>query len=88
MLVQGIPTVSRAVITQLDSAEAKKLGKPPGGPTRYKLLVEGYDLLRVMGTPGVNPKHTRSNHVIEVHETLGVEAARSVIQSELEKTYG
>jgi hypothetical protein len=33
--------------------------------------VEGYDLLRVMGTPGVKSRKTRSNHIIEMAETLG-----------------
>jgi hypothetical protein len=58
------------------------------GAKKFKMLVEGYDLLRVMGTPGVNARRTRSNHVIEVLETLGVEAARVMIMVELAKTYG
>jgi hypothetical protein len=37
VIVQGIPTVNRAVITQADE-------KGPGGAAVFKLLVEGYDL--------------------------------------------
>jgi DNA-directed RNA polymerase III subunit RPC1 len=40
-----------------------------------------------MGTPGVNFKLSKSNHIIEMLETLGVEASRLVIQSELHRTY-
>eukprot|EP01138_Halocafeteria_seosinensis_P010093 gb/GECG01010307.1/.p1 GENE.gb/GECG01010307.1/~~gb/GECG01010307.1/.p1 ORF type:complete len:1523 (+),score=185.46 gb/GECG01010307.1/:1-4569(+) len=72
----GIPTVNRAVITKNESGD------------RYKLLVEGYDLLKVMGTPGIVGTQTKSNHIIEIQETLGIEAARAMIISELNKTYG
>jgi hypothetical protein len=41
VIVQGIPTVSRAVITKEDGKDAKGNYKP-----KYKLLVEGDDLLR------------------------------------------
>jgi DNA-directed RNA polymerase III subunit RPC1 len=112
--VQGIPSVARAVITEDDSPAAKAKVAGSGGKA-YKLLVEGYDLLAVMGTLGVQvrmgiwdswiPKSvipnnardrvipicqarsTRSNHVIEMAATLGIEAARVVIQVELARTY-
>lgn len=63
----GIPSVNRAVITKDESGE------------RYKLLVEGYSLLKVMGTPGIVGTKTRSNHVIEIQNTLGIEAARNMV---------
>lgn len=61
---QGIPSVARAVITEDDSAAARKaaaarVAAAGGGAASaaaaksYKLLVEGYDLLAVMGTQGV-----------------------------------
>lgn len=87
VIVQGIPTVNRAVITKSDGTSTAGSGK--GSPAgAYKLLVEGYDLLRVMGTPGVRGTATTSNHIIEVEETLGIEAARVMIQAELARTYG
>jgi hypothetical protein len=54
--MQGIPTVSRAVINK----------KGSGADARYNLLVEGYNLLSVMATPGVVGSRTTSNHIIEV----------------------
>uniref|UniRef100_H3G8F7 DNA-directed RNA polymerase subunit n=1 Tax=Phytophthora ramorum TaxID=164328 RepID=H3G8F7_PHYRM len=76
VIVQGIPTVNRAVINyeeQQDANAAKSL----------HLLVEGYGLAEVMGIPGVDGLHTTSNHIVEVEKTLGIEAARELISSEV-----
>lgn len=71
VIVQGIPSVSRAVISHDETAR--------GPDPCYKLLVEGYSLLDVMGTPGVVGTETLSNHIIEVEHTLGIEAARVMV---------
>ena len=47
-----------------------------GGRERYKLLVEGMNLQRVMATMGVRGTATTSNHTAEVEKALGIEAAR------------
>lgn len=72
VILKGIPTVERVVIS-VDKGE-------------YKLLVEGTNLLAVMGIPGVNGKETTSNHVIEVNNTIGIEAARRCIVDEINFT--
>lgn len=46
------------------------------------------NLLAVMGIPGVCSKETKSNHVIEVHQTLGIEASRRSIINEIQYTMG
>lgn len=43
-------------------------------------------LLAVMGTEGVDASNTKSNHIMEVHQTLGVEAARKCIIDEIRST--
>jgi DNA-directed RNA polymerase III subunit RPC1 len=73
VIVQGIPTVARAVINEEATASGES----------YYLLVEGYGLSAVMGTPGVNGLDSRSNHIIEVQHVLGIEAARTMIASEI-----
>mmetsp|Transcript_38079 Transcript_38079/g.83628 ORF Transcript_38079/g.83628 Transcript_38079/m.83628 type:complete len:570 (-) Transcript_38079:45-1754(-) len=73
VIVQGIASVNRAVIN-----EEEKNGRPS-----YHLLVEGYGLSEVMGSPGVDGRHTTTNHIIEVEQTLGVEAARTQISAEI-----
>eukprot|EP00958_Prasinococcus_capsulatus_P027171 scaffold5295_cov390-Prasinococcus_capsulatus_cf.AAC.3 len=41
-----------------------------------------------MGTEGVCGTHTTSNHVVEIEKTLGIEAARTTIISEIQYTMG
>jgi DNA-directed RNA polymerase III subunit RPC1 len=43
-------------------------------------------LQAVMGTEGVDGRKTKSNHIIEVQETLGIEAARKCIIDEIKGT--
>jgi len=81
MIVCGIPSVERAVINE-KQAEGEDKTKC------YKLLVEGTGLTAVMGTPGVDGTNTTSNHVLEVEKTLGIEAARQTIISEINYTMG
>ena len=72
VVIQGIPDVQRAVI---DTKEGK------GGESEtYRLLIEGKNLLRVMGTDGIDGTHTRSNDILEVEQTLGIEAARVMVR--------
>nr|WCZ58477.1 RNA polymerase III subunit RPC1 [Andalucia godoyi] len=72
VLVRGYPTVQRAVIN-----------RRAGNSGEMNLLVEGTDLLRTMGTPGVVGVKTTSNHVMEMEKVLGIEAARRTIMSEI-----
>lgn len=64
-LIKGLPSIVRAVISEKE-----------GGNGAKQLLVEGYGLLDVMTTDGVIGEKTTSNHVMEVAEVLGIEAAR------------
>jgi len=73
VIVQGIPSVERAVINDL-------------GGGRFNLLVEGTNLQAVMGTEGVNATATTTNHVMEAERTLGIEAARNRIIHEINAT--
>lgn len=74
VIVQGIPTINRAVINETEK----------GGCPTYNLLMEGYGLRDVMGAAGIDGLHTTTNHVIEVEEVLGVEAARTQISAEIQ----
>eukprot|EP00532_Pseudo-nitzschia_australis_P011994 CAMPEP_0168218712 /NCGR_PEP_ID=MMETSP0140_2-20121125/8073_1 /TAXON_ID=44445 /ORGANISM="Pseudo-nitzschia australis, Strain 10249 10 AB" /LENGTH=985 /DNA_ID=CAMNT_0008146845 /DNA_START=176 /DNA_END=3130 /DNA_ORIENTATION=+ len=73
VIVQGIPSVNRAVINKTDK----------DGKETYNLLVEGYGLQDVMGSPGIDGNNTWTNHIIEVEKVLGVEAARNKIAYEI-----
>ncbi|XP_052756487.1 DNA-directed RNA polymerase III subunit RPC1 isoform X2 [Galleria mellonella] len=74
VVVKGLPQVARAVIA-CDDAH---------GTTRYKLCVEGDGLRDVIATYGVNGNKTTSNNILEVYQTLGIEAAKSTIISEIQ----
>ena len=76
LIVQGVPSVHRAVINHEE-------GDKKAGETTYHLLVEGYGLEQVMSIPGVDGLNTKSNHIIEVGDTLGIEAAREMISAEI-----
>jgi DNA-directed RNA polymerase III subunit RPC1 len=81
VIVEGIPTVHRAVINE---EEVPVEGDTTGATkTRYYLLVEGYGMQEVMCSPGVDGRDTKSNHIIEVQQVLGIEAARSAIAAEI-----
>jgi DNA-directed RNA polymerase III subunit RPC1 len=73
VIVQGISTVNRSIINDT-------------GNKKYNLLVEGYDLRRVMNTIGVKGTETSSNHIMEVEKVLGIEAARATIMREIHTT--
>jgi len=77
VVVKGNPSIVRAVVNVADQSTKS-----------YNLLVEGYGLLTVMTTEGVDGYNTTSNHVIETEKTLGIEAARSTIISEIQYTMG
>jgi len=64
-LIKGLAGVKRVLI------------KREGG--EFVLYTEGTNLKGVLRTPGVDTTRTISNHIHEVADTLGIEAARSVI---------
>jgi len=76
VMVQGISSVSRAVITK-DAEQAKK------GVTQFNLYVEGLGLAEVMGSPGILGSRTVTNNILEVLSVLGIEAARGKISGEI-----
>ncbi|KAL6550099.1 DNA-directed RNA polymerase III subunit 1 [Orobanche minor] len=80
VVVKGINSVERAIIKN----EAKE--KDRSGDKQLQILVEGTGLLSVMGIDGVDGYRTVSNHIIEVQQTLGIEAARNKIIAEIQYT--
>lgn len=75
VVVKGFPDISRAVINVKDD-------------DTKGLLIEGYGLKNVMATDGVIASKTKTNHVLEIFQVLGIEAARSSIINEIDYTMG
>ncbi|CAO3643339.1 unnamed protein product [Cunninghamella echinulata] len=75
VIITGLPTVVRAVISEKS-----------GGQGAKQLFVEGYGLLKVMTTDGIIGEKTTSNHIMEVADVLGIEAARNTIIAQIQET--
>lgn len=73
VVIKGLANISRAVINIKDD-------------NKKELLVEGYGLKDVMCTDGVVGTKTSTNHVLEIYEVLGIEAARASIIGEIDYT--
>ena len=78
VVVLGIPTVTRAVISRAQSKQNEGEG--------LVLYVEGTGMLEVMGTLGVEGTKVKNNNVMEVGKVLGIEAARSTIIEQIDYT--
>ena len=74
VVVKGIKGIRRAAI-RVDEKDGK-----------HYLMIEGEGLLDVIATYGVDPNHSLSNNVLEIAATLGIEAARATIISEIRTT--
>ncbi|KAF2405268.1 DNA-directed RNA polymerase III subunit RPC1 [Trichodelitschia bisporula] len=81
VVVKGYPETVRAIIRRSDVANKD-------GLEELQLLVEGYGLKACMTTEGVNGYATKTNSVMEALDTLGIEAAKSVIISEMHSVMG
>lgn len=71
--VAGVKGIERAVINDV-------------GDGVHNLLVEGEDVVRVMGISGIVGTEVTSNHVMAVESALGIEAARQTIMNEIQYT--
>ncbi len=69
VIISGVPSVNRAVIS--------------GEEEQVNLLVEGYGLREVMGIPGIDGERCKTNHILEMQTTLGIESARNTIIQEI-----
>jgi DNA-directed RNA polymerase III subunit RPC1 len=78
VVVRGYPEAVRAVISRSEQNNAE-------GKEELRIMVEGYGLKNCMNTEGVYGYATKTNSVMEVLEVLGIEAARSVIMSEIKE---
>jgi DNA-directed RNA polymerase subunit A' len=67
-LVKGLPDIRRALVTE-------ETGK-------WVIRTDGSNLSKVLDILGVDPTRTITNHVHEVAQTLGIEAARNALIKE------
>ncbi|KAK9755069.1 hypothetical protein RND81_01G000400 [Saponaria officinalis] len=75
----------KVVIKGVDTARRVIIAEEERNPGKLKLIIEGTGMRKVMGINGVKGCETESNHVLEVEQTLGIEAARTCIIKEINK---
>ncbi|KAJ4350395.1 DNA-directed RNA polymerase III subunit C1 (rpo31) [Didymosphaeria variabile] len=80
-VIKGYPDAQRAIIKKETSPNARN-------NYECQLLVEGYGLKDCLNTPGIEPYKTKSNHIMEVNQVLGIEAARATIAAEIGEVMG
>lgn len=89
VIVAGHSNVHRAVINEemtavTEQEPAGTNGAAAGAMAKeYYLLVEGYGLREVMGCSGIRGDLTKSNHIADMLDVLGIEAARLTIANEI-----
>ena len=77
IIVSGIDTVNRVVISKIKEDDENK----------YMLAVEGTGFLDIIKTDGIDYQHSKTNNILEIFKTLGIEAARKSIIDELNYTF-
>lgn len=81
VVIKGYPEAARAILKKDDKPD--HTGREP-----ISIFVEGYGLKLCMTTEGVDGYHTKTNHVMEVKDVLGIEAARATIIKEISEVMG
>ena len=73
VVISGITTISRALI----SKESQD---------KHIIYAEGLGLRKVLQTEGVDTTKSASNHITEIEECLGIEAAKQSIINQITET--
>ena len=84
MALRGIPDIKKVFIRETKRTRPDE--SADGGfatASEWMLDTEGVNLLRVLSEQDVDPTRTTSNHLIEVMEVLGCEAARGALLNEV-----
>ena len=75
--IKGLKGVKRVLIR-------KRKDSNPDKP-EYEVVSEGSNFMQVLRIPGVDPQRTMTNHIHEIADTLGIEAARNAIMKEAQE---
>ncbi|MFV2014430.1 MAG: DNA-directed RNA polymerase subunit A'' [Candidatus Heimdallarchaeota archaeon] len=69
--IKGLKGVKRVLIRKRKQSSEDK--------PEYEVVSEGSNFMQALRIPGVDPQRTMTNHIHEIAETLGIEAARNSI---------
>jgi DNA-directed RNA polymerase II subunit RPB1 len=91
--LRGFPNISKVSYTS-NAADCniayydENTGELKQTKGNWIIETDGCDLQNVFSVPGVDPSKTTSNHIIEILEVLGIEAARNALIRELRMILG
>jgi DNA-directed RNA polymerase beta' subunit len=90
VVIKGIKGVNSASMEKTDSMLYKMGEKSEDYEPKstWVLYTEGSNLLEIFSHPHVDASRTFTNNIYEIYETLGIEAAREVILSEITDLIG
>lgn len=60
------------------------LGEKEG---EYILETSGTDIKRVLRLPGIDTSRTTTNHILDIYDNFGIEAARIAIMNEIKVVF-
>lgn len=81
--LQGVEGIRKVFIREAKRTRVDASGSSYNTENEWMLDTEGVALLRVMAHPDVDATRTVSNHLIEIIEVLGIEAARNALMKEM-----
>ncbi len=78
--IKGLKGVKRVLLRKMKD----KALKNPDFPDKdeYTIVSEGSNFMKLLRIPGVDPTRSYTNHIHEIANTLGIEAARNAILKE------
>ena len=91
--LRGFPNITKVSYTS-NAADCTlhyydpNTGELKSSKGNWIIETDGCDLQNVFSVPGVDPTKTTSNHIIEILEVLGIEAARNSLICELRMILG
>lgn len=83
VIVAGVPTIKRAIINCTEDTDAQGFKVK-----EYNIFADGIGLRDVLAIEGVDYVTTKTNHIMEINEVLGIEAARITIIEQIKLVVG
>lgn len=82
IVIRGVRGIEHCVIRKNPSTMIREYHEYTN-KAEYVVDTVGTNLLEVLGQPGVDTTRTTSNHIMEIYQVLGIDAARNAIIREL-----
>jgi DNA-directed RNA polymerase beta' subunit len=86
VVVRGVRGIEHCVLRKMPPTMVK-VDQEYQNVEQYVVDTVGTNLLEILGTPGVDQRRTYSNHILEINQVLGIDAARNSIIRELQDVF-